>query len=173
MAKYEQFHSQKKGLALTLWSTSTTTSRPYSSLVACRATYVVDRRFFGHFLGRWRGQCANTLIHIHTSESCTATIHATSMQGGRGFKCWKTWKIQKTSNLNTGGREHYWPYWISWMVAILNNQRWWPPKIQNFISRVYLEYLRSLTYYWWRGAYKHWRSITEWPLLPILIPSNQ
>ena len=31
-------------------------------LVAHRATNVVDRWFFAHFFGRWRGQCTYTLI---------------------------------------------------------------------------------------------------------------
>ena len=30
-----------------------------------------------------------------------------------------------------------------------------------------------LTDHWWRGAYKHWISITECPWLPIVAPSNQ
>ena len=35
-----------------------------ASLVARRATYVVDGWFFGHFFGRWKGQCAHMLIPV-------------------------------------------------------------------------------------------------------------
>ena len=42
--------------------------------------------------------------HIHTHESCTATIHGNYSIG----------EFENSKSLNKGGREHWQPYWISY-----------------------------------------------------------
>ena len=38
---------------------------------------------------------------------------------------------------------------MSWIAAILNNQRWQSLKIENLISKAYLEYFKCLIHCWW------------------------
>ena len=76
----------------------------------------------------------------------------------------ETWKIWKTSNLNEGGREHQWSYWIPWMVAMLNYQRWKPLKIGNLMLKAYFEvfevfYLLLVEGSLWPLKIHHWVSL--------------
>ena len=142
--------------------------------MARRATYMVDGRFFGYFFF-WKVE-GTVRIHVNSRVAhmwLPYRVINVQVGGGGGNEHQKTQKIWKFLNLHKGDREHCRPYWISWMVAILNNQRWQPFKIDNFISKAYFGYLRCLTYCWWRGAYDHWRSITECPWLPIVAHSNK
>ena len=75
--------------------------------------------FLVTFFGRWRGAVC---IHIsHIQLPCTViNVHSNMQGGGDQTEHWKTWKFQKSSNFNKGGREHWQPYWIFYMAAILN-----------------------------------------------------
>ena len=61
------------------------------------------------FFGRWRGQCAHTLIPVWLPY----TVINVCVGGGGNCEHWKTQKVWKTSIFNKGGGEHQWPYWIS------------------------------------------------------------
>ena len=72
-------------------------------LVARRATYVVDVRFFGHFFWQGVGTVCIHVSHVHT----VINVHG-HMQGGDDWtEHRKTPKFRKSLNCNKGGREHW------------------------------------------------------------------
>ena len=114
---------------------------------------MVDGGFFDHFF--WKVE-ETVRTHVNSRVAHVWLPYTViNVQGRGGNEHRKTQKIGKFLNLHKGDREHCQPYWISTMAAILNDQRWQPFKIENFISKAYLGYLRCLTHHWWRGVFKH------------------
>ena len=66
-----------------------------SLLVARRATYVVDGRFFGHFFWKVEGTVRIHVSHIHTRESRTANVQVE----GWGFRELNIGKLKKFGKL--------------------------------------------------------------------------
>ena len=84
-----------------------------NSLVARRATYVVDGRFFGHFFWKVEG---TVRIHVNSRVAHVWLPYMViNVQDGAGghSKLQKTLQVRKTSNFYKGGGEHKWPFWIS------------------------------------------------------------
>ena len=61
------------------------------------------------FFGRWREQCAYTLIYLQLPYMVINVQNG----GGGHSELQKTQKVQKASNYFKGGREHKRPYCIS------------------------------------------------------------
>ena len=63
-------------------------------------------------------------VHIHVSHVqlpyMVINVHSNMQGGGDQTEHRKTRKFQKSSNCNQGGREHWQPYWMFYMAAILN-----------------------------------------------------
>ena len=72
-------------------------------LVACRATYVVDGRFFGHFFWKVEGTVP---IHVNSRVAHVWLPYTVINMLGGNCKHQKTRKVRKTSIFNKGGREH-------------------------------------------------------------------
>ena len=75
-------------------------------LVAHRATYVVDGRFFGHFFWKVEG---TVRTHVN-SRVAHVWLQYMVINVWRGGNCehWKTQKVRKTSIFNKGSGEHEW-----------------------------------------------------------------
>ena len=62
-------------------------------------------------------------VRIHVSHVqlpyMVINVHGNMQGRGERTEHWKTRKFRKSSNCNKGGREHWQPYWIFYMAAIL------------------------------------------------------
>ena len=139
-----------------------------------RATYVVDGRFFFLFLvtffARWREQCAYMLIHVQLL--CTLVIN---MQGrGSGFQT-----LENSDNSENFKFKLRWQGALTTVSDLMNGSHLELLKMvvsQNRefdIKCRFWSVFMCLTHCWCSRAYDHWRSITEYPWLPIVTPSNQ
>ena len=130
-----------------------------NSLVARRATYVVDRRFFGHFFWKVEGSSAHThescVTHMcHMQLTCGKLLYGGGEPPGVAHMChmWNVWQLTCTLLLYVGGE----PSHVSHVERVAINLHvttiWWRGALTcgSRVSRVAINVY--VTTIWWREA---------------------